>query len=198
MNYTNVEVHYLGRIASTDGSKIDPADTIAVTALKEKRPSNVVDLRAIMGLLSYYRQYIQDFYRIAGPLYDLLKGTTEDNNMPQNRTNTRRLAGKGKGVPSHRPIERTENHQHILEQLVNCLVEPPVLGFADCSQPFILHTDASNQGLGAVLYQRQEGKLRLITFGSRTLTAAERNYHLHSGKFEFLALKWAISDKFRD
>ncbi len=41
-------------------------------------------------------------------------------------------------------------------------------------------------------------KLRVIAYGSRTLTAAERNYHLHSGKLEFLALKWSITEKFRD
>lgn len=192
------EVRYLGRIVSAEGSKIDPADTIAVRALKDKRPGNIGELRAMMGLLSYYRQYIQDFSRIAGPLYDLLKGTAADNNMTQNTTNTRRVTRKTKGVPSHKPIIWTEAHQNILERLIDCLVEPPVLGFPDFSQPFVLHTDASNQGLGAVLYQRQNDKLRVIAYGSRTLTAAERNYHLHSGKLEFLALKWAVTEKFRD
>ncbi len=71
------EVRYLGRIVSTEGSKMDPADTAAVRALKEKRPSTVGQLRAVLGLLSYYRQYIQDFSKIAGPLYDLLKGAAE-------------------------------------------------------------------------------------------------------------------------
>ncbi len=71
------EVRYLGRIVSTEGSKRDLADTAAVRALKEKRPSTVGQLRAVLGLLSYYRQYIQDFSKIAGPLYDLLKGAAE-------------------------------------------------------------------------------------------------------------------------
>ena len=48
------------------------------------------------------------------------------------------------------------------------------------------------------MYQEQGGKLRVVVYGSRTLTPAERNYHLHSGKLEFLALKWAITDKFKD
>ena len=60
------------------------------------------------------------------------------------------------------------------------------------------HTDASESGLGAVLYQQQNDVLRVIAYGSRTLTTAEKNYHLHSGKLEFLALKWAICEQFRD
>uniref|UniRef100_A0A3B3QQY7 Gypsy retrotransposon integrase-like protein 1 n=1 Tax=Paramormyrops kingsleyae TaxID=1676925 RepID=A0A3B3QQY7_9TELE len=75
---------------------------------------------------------------------------------------------------------------------------PPVLAYPDFDTPFVLHTDASEQGLGAVLYQRQEGRLRVIAYGSRTLSPAEKNYRLHSGKLEFLALKWAVCEKFRD
>lgn len=66
------------------------------------------------------------------------------------------------------------------------------------TQPFVLHTDASQEGLGAVLYQRQNGTMVVIGYGSRTLTPPEKNYHMHSGKLEFLALKWAICERFRD
>lgn len=62
----------------------------------------------------------------------------------------------------------------------------------------MVHTDASEQGLGAVVYQRQNGKMRVIAYDSRTLSPTERNYNLHSGKLEFLALKWAVCEKFRD
>ncbi len=71
------EVRYLGRIVSAEGSRIDPSDTVTVTALKEQAPSTVGELRNILGLFSYYRQYIKDFSRIASPLYDLLKSNTE-------------------------------------------------------------------------------------------------------------------------
>lgn len=73
-----------------------------------------------------------------------------------------------------------------------------MLAYPDFDRPFTLHTDASQKGLGAVLYQNQDGKMRVVGYGSRTLTPAEQNYHLHSGKLEFLALKWAGCDKFRD
>lgn len=74
------------------------------------------------------------------------------------------------------------------------------MGYPDYSKSFVLHCDASQEGLGAVLHQEQEEKLHLkvIAYGSRTLTPAEKNYHIHSGKLEFLAIKWAICDRFRD
>lgn len=189
------EVRYLGRMVSAEGSKMDPADTAAVRSLKNKQPGTVGELRAILGLLSYYRQYIKDFSRIASPLYDLLKVPSKPEAQQYTRKGTMR---QNNSVPSSTPIQWSDVHQSVLEQLIDCLVQPPVLGFPDFTQPFVLHTDASNQGLGAVLYQRQNGKLRVIAYGSRTLTTAEKNYNLHSGKLEFLALKWAITDKFRD
>lgn len=111
--------------------------------------------------------------------------------------------GRGKGgklaqLHSSRPIVWTEQHQNVLNQLLEFLLHPPIIGYPDFEQPFILHCDASQDGLGAVLYQRQKGKLVVIGFGSRTLTAPEKNYHLHTGKLEFLAMKWAICERFRE
>ena len=105
---------------------------------------------------------------------------------------------RGSQLSSSTPVEWTGTHQSTLERLINALASPPVLAYPNFELPFTLHTDASEQGLGAVLYQRQEGRLRVIGYGSRTLTPAERNYNLHSGKLEFLALKWAVCEKFRD
>lgn len=83
--------------------------------------------------------------------------------------------------------------------LIDTLVSSRVMAYPNFEKPFILHVDASQDGLGAILYQEQEnGKKSVIGYGSRTLTPAERNYHLHSGKLEFLALKWAVTEKFRD
>ena len=66
----------------------------------------------------------------------------------------------------------------------------------DYKLPFILHTDSSTEGLGVVLYQKQEGKLRVIAYASRSVTKTESNYPTH--KLEFLALKWAICEKFHE
>ena len=59
--------------------------------------------------------------------------------------------------------------------------------------PFILHTVVGAEGLGALLYQVQEGKKRAISYALRSLSKNE-NHPVH--KLEFLALKWAITDKF--
>ena len=67
------EVNYLGRVVSADGYRVDPSNTKAVLALKETRPKTVGDVRKLLGLLGYYRRYIQDFSRVVQPLFKLLK-----------------------------------------------------------------------------------------------------------------------------
>ena len=86
--------------------------------------------------------------------------------------------------------------QEAFETLQRLCTESPILAYADIKAPFIPHTDASGDGLGAVLYQVQEGKQRVIAYASQSLTKSERNYPVH--KLEFLALKWAIRDKFQE
>ena len=81
-------------------------------------------------------------------------------------------------------------------KLKEALVSPPALGYANYNLPFELHTDASQNGLGAVLYQEEDGRKKVISYASRGLTKAERNYPAH--KLEFLALKWAVCDRFKD
>ena len=101
-------------------------------------------------------------------------------------------------VPSNAPVVWNDEHQSAMEYLIDCLTKPSIMAYPDFNSPFILHTDACELGLGAVLYQCQIVKPRVIAYGSRTLTPAEKGYHLQSGKLEFLALKWAICDHFRD
>ena len=76
------------------------------------------------------------------------------------------------------------------------MTKAPVLAFADYTKPYVLHTDASGDGLGAFLYQKQDGLERVIAYASRGLSNAERNYPAH--KLGFLALKWTVCEKFHD
>ncbi|XP_078798076.1 uncharacterized protein LOC111946953 isoform X1 [Oryzias latipes] len=187
------KVRFLGKLVTEEGYTMDPADVAPVQALKHNQPTTVGELRKLLGFVSYYRSYIPNFSRIAKPLYDLLSndkmGTIKQ--KPKKQSNFGQLAS------SHK-INWSSEHQRVLCQLIDFLSQPPVLGYPDFEEPFIVHCDASQEGLGAVLYQRQNGKLVVIAYGSRSLTAPEKNYHLHSGKLEFLALKWAISERFRD
>ena len=76
-------------------------------------------------------------------------------------------------------------------------MKAPVLAFANYSKPFMLETDASKDGLGAVLLQKgEDGKYHPIACGSKALSKYEKNYH--SSKLEFLALKWAVTEHFRE
>ena len=193
------EVRYLGRIVNQAGHSIDPESMKAVTSLRDPKPKNVGEVCKLNGLLSYYRRYIQHFSRIAKPLYDLLKEPERKGQLQRKSQRGRSKSAKQKGqVSAREPVNWTSEHQAALEQLMSAITNPPVMAYPDYAKPFILHTDASEQGLGAALYQKQDGQLRLIAYGSRTLTPAERNYHLHSSKLEFLALKWAVTEQFRD
>lgn len=82
------------------------------------------------------------------------------------------------------------------EKLISKLTNPPILSYADFFKPFILNIDASTEGLGAVLYQNQNGLEHVIAYGSRSLKPSEKLYPAH--KLEFLCLKWAVVDKFKD
>lgn len=192
------QVRFLGRMVTKDGHTMDPADIAPVQALKQRTPTTIGDVRKLLGFISYYRNYLANFSRIAKPLYDLLSTEKTVKERQKQRKPDKRTRSKGGQLPSSHPIQWSTEHQKVLCQLLDSLSQPPVLGYPDYKQPFILHCDASQEGLGAVIYQRQLGKLVVIAYGSRTLTAPEKNYHLHSGKLEFLALKWAICERFRD
>ena len=94
------------------------------------------------------------------------------------------------------PWEWGEAQQCAFNTLKEKLYSPPVLAYADFSKPFVLHTDASSEGLGAVLYQVQDGQEKVIAYASRGLRNSEKHYPAH--KLEFLFLKWSVTEKFHD
>lgn len=148
-------------MVSDEGYTMDPAEIAPVQTLKERTPSTVGDLRKMLGFLSYYRSYIPNFSRIAQPLYQLLtvreKGSGGSGMVSRKGKPIQQR--KESSLTSQTPIEWTQTHQVILSNLLDHLAKPPVLVFPDFTQPFVLHCDASQEGLGAILYQRQNGKM---------------------------------------
>ena len=91
-------------------------------------------------------------------------------------------------------VEWNEDCETALQKLKTLCSETPILAYADYCKPFHFQTDATEIGLGAVLYQKQDdGTMRVIAYASRTLSKSEKNYDPH--KLEFLTLKWTINDK---
>ncbi|KAL1256492.1 hypothetical protein QQF64_012037 [Cirrhinus molitorella] len=136
---------------------------------------------------------VQDFSKITRPLNDLTIG------YPPLQKNQRRDPKKNvqyRDPKEHFGDQWTKQCQQAFNTLIEKLTSAPVLGFANPNLPYVLTTDASTTGLGAALYQEQEGQMRVIAFASRGLTKSETKYPAH--KLEFLALKRAVTGKFSD
>ena len=186
-------VRYLGCLVTEQGYMMDPKDKDAVLQLKNRSPKTIGELRQLLGFIGYFRKYIPNFSRRAKTLYDLLRCVSVQ--PPGGKS--RKSSKKSGQAPSSQHIVWTSQHQDVLANLIETLLEPRVMAYPNFTQPFMLHVDASGEGLGAVLYQKQQdGRPAPIAFASRTLTPAEKNYH--SSKLEFLAMKWAISERFKD
>ena len=145
-----------------------------------------------MGLASYYRRFIPQFAKWASPLHDLIRPIVTTKKRARVK-----LPPLAHNLP---PFEWTTNHLESFNKLKDALISAPVLAYLDYLKPFILETDASLKGLGAVLTQEDdEGNFCIISYASRTLKPYEhlmRNYS--SAKLELLALKWTMCEKFKD
>lgn len=183
-------VRYLGHIVSRNGVETDPQK---IEALKTwPSPRNLKELRLFLGFAGYYRRFIQDFSKIVKPLNDLTVG------YPPLRKGSRLKEDHNQYFQPSEPFggRWTDSCQEAFKTIIDKLTTAPVLGFANPKLPYVLHTDASTVGLGAALYQEQDGMMRVIAFASRGLSRSESRYPAH--KLEFLALKWAVTDKFCD
>ena len=171
------QINYLGQVVGQEGVATDSDKIKAVT--EWPRPTTVTEVRSFLGFVSYYRRFIPNFSKVAKPLNALLQN----------------LEGTSNQKKKFR-VNWGPEQEEAFETLQRLCTEAPILAYADFKTPFILHTDASSDGLGAVLYQYQNNQRRVIAYASRSLSPSERNYPAH--KLEFLALKWAITDKFHE
>ncbi|XP_052392086.1 uncharacterized protein LOC127939541 [Carassius gibelio] len=171
------EVKFLGHLISSQGIKVDGEKTQVLESWPA--PTNVRELRQILGFMSYYRRFVPGFAQLARPLHALV--------------------GKGGKEKIIEPLNWTTECQTAFDKLKQCLMSPPVLAYPDFSQSFVLTTDGSLHGLGAVLSQRQGGVERVIAYASRGLRGSEKNDRNYSAfKLELLALKWAVTEKFKE
>ena len=151
------------------------------------------ELHLFLGLASYYHCFIPKFTAIAKCLCDLV-------GPPNVKRKTKKEPKAIAISDSDKKFNWTGEHQEAFDLLKTHLMSAPVLGYPDFSRPFDLETDGLLQGLGAVLSQRDEnGKSRVIAYASRSLQPNERTMQNYSSaKLEFLALKWAVTEKFKD
>ena len=172
------EIEYLGHVVSGKGISTNPKKVEAVA--KWPTPQKVYDVRSFLGFVGYYRRFIKDFSKIAKPIREVITG----------------LENQSKRSAKKTFVEWTEAADSAFEHLKKLCISTPILAYPDYKLPFVLHTDSSSEGLGAVLYQKQNGKLRVIAYASRSVSKAESHYPAH--KLEFLALKWAVCEKFHE
>ena len=141
-------VKFLGSLVSRSGFEPDPEKLSAVAEWPV--PKTLTELRAFVALASYYGRHVEGFAGIARPLHDLTR--------------------------KNQPFVWTETQQKAFEELKRRLCLYPVLATPLPEGEYVVDTDALNVALGAVLQQRQEGKLRVIAYASKVMDPAERNY----------------------
>ena len=169
------EIDYLAHKVSKEG--VQPSNINVRAVAEYAPPQTYTEIRAFLGLVGHYRHFIKGFARIAQPLNE-------------------HLAGEGASQKSEQ-VSLSEEALKAFEELKQACMQSPVLAFADYTKDFLLETDDSKEGLGAVLSQKQEnGWFHPVAYGSWVLTTHEKNYH--STKLEFLALRWAITEHFKE
>ncbi|GBG83491.1 hypothetical protein CBR_g37204 [Chara braunii] len=155
------EISFLGYIVTVDGLKPDPRKV--ATLQDAPTPVTLTQVRAFLGLTSYYRRFIKGFAGIAKPLTNLLKKEEQ--------------------------LIWTPECEAALKELKEALT--PVLARPDPTRPFALYTDWQPQAISAVLTQHgKDGRNHVIEYASKTLSQAQANYEACKG--ECLAVVWGI------
>ena len=187
-HFFQTSVTFLGHILSADGVSPNPEK---VAKIKDwPTPKTPKEVHSFVGLASYYRRFIPNFAKWAGPLHALI--------VPASfKQKIRRGEMKKSDLPE---FQWTPACQEGFDQLKKALTEAPVLAYPDYSKPFILETDASLKGLGAVLSQKgDDNEIRVVAYASRSLRPSEKSMRDYSSaKIELMALKWSVCDKFKD
>ena len=156
------EVTFCGYRISKSG--VRPMKENVQAVVNAPVPTNISEVRSYLGMLNYYQSYLPDLSSVAEPMHRLLR--------------------KGEAW------KWDKDQQKSFEATKGMLVKSPLLVHFDPSLPIVVHTDASPYGVGAVLSHVVDGQERPVSYSSRSLTVAERNYgHIEK---EGLALVFAV------
>ncbi|XP_078239960.1 uncharacterized protein LOC144586112 [Pogona vitticeps] len=159
------EIKYLGHMVG--GGMIKPLEAKIEAVRDWPRPNTKKKVKSFLGLVGYYRKFIPRFSEIAAPLTDLTRKKADDR------------------------IPWTSDCEEAFQRLKQALINYPVLRAPDFDREFIIYTDASNSGVGAVLCQEDEnGDQHPVSYLSRKLQKGER--HLATVEKECLAIVYAI------
>ena len=161
--FCETQMEYLGSIISPTGVKVNPAKLEPLQNFPPPRTAK--EVKRFLGMCGWYRQYVPNYATIVEPLNLCLR--------------------------RNQKFSWTHEQQNSFELVRKCIVEATALAFPDFERQFILRTDASDVGLGAVLAQENaEGNELPIAFASRTLSKTERAYH--ATEKECLCIVWAL------
>lgn len=157
------EIVFLGYRVGRGNRYIDPAKVAAIQQVDA--PRTVTDVRSFLGLVNFCRLHIRDLAEFTAPLHRLTKKDVE--------------------------FQWTDTEDTAFKEIKKRIAENVALRIPDLEKPFVVRTDASLSGLGAVLCQAdEEGCLVPVAFESRVLTPAEKNYPVH--ELELLAIVHAL------
>ena len=141
------EVQFLGHVISAQGIAVDPSKI--ETVVKWERPQTITEVRSFLGLIGYYRRFVEGFSKMVSPLTQL---TSRD-----------------------QPFSWTDECEVYFEDMKRRLTTAPILAIPDTTKMFEVYCDASYQGLGCVLMQEK----RPVAYASRQLKVHKKNYPTH-------------------
>ena len=143
-----IEVRILGYVVSASGVSVDPEKVEVV--MSWERPKSAFEIRSFLGLVGYYRRFIEDFSRIAAPMMRLTRKEVK--------------------------FDWDDRCEEAFQELMRRLTSAPILIVLDRGQGYTVYCDASSAGLGCVLMQFG----RVVAYGSRQLKNHEQNYPTHN------------------
>ena len=174
-NVFKSEINYLAHHVSQKG--VLPSKKNLESIAQCPPPDTYTKVKSFVGLVGHYRHFIKGFAKIAAPLYDLTSGDNKDKKSEH--------------------VDLSPGPLEAFDHLKAACLQAPILAFPDFNRPFLLETDASRKGLGAVLSQKQaDGQYHPIAYASHVMNKTEQRYH--SNKQEFLTLKWAVTEQFHE